>query len=259
MIKIFHRFFYAWIFLTKLPAPPLPKAKNEDWGRIAPYFVLVGFILGFVIFCFAKILMFLKLAFMFSSLLVLLVWVIGTGGLHLDGLMDTFDGIGCQENEKKIEAMRDSRIGAFGAMAGIFVILFKLVSLCAIVLNKLFFVILFAVPLARLAVVYSFTFLSRSKDSGISSSLLVSGLKKPNDFIFNVLSFVFIFLVLLFLFKLNINYCIFVLASFILSILWSYWLHNQFKGHFGDTYGALIELSEVTALSLGVVLKHYLL
>src|SRR3989338_355670 len=152
MIKTLHRFFYAWLFLTKLPAPPLPKATKEDWGRIAPFFVLIGFIIGGVLYFASKLLTGSNLPILFSSLLIVLLWVLITGGLPLDGVFDTFDGIGCKEKERKMEALKDSRIGAFGAMGGIFVILFKIISLCTILLNKLFFVILLAPVIARLIV-----------------------------------------------------------------------------------------------------------
>lgn len=261
MIKILHRFFYAWLFLTKLPAPPLPKAKPEDWGRIAPYFTLIGFILGFILYFFAKVLISYKIPFMFSALLVLLAWILLTGGLHMDGLMDTFDGIGCQDKDRKLEAMKDSRIGAFGAIGGIFVILFKLITLCTILLNKILFIIVIALALSRLLVVYSFTFLSRNKDSGVSSSLLLSGIKRPNDFIINILTFVFFLIVCSvgLILPLHSFVIIFILIAFFICLLWTYWLNNHFKGHTGDTFGALIELSEVTVLSLGVIFKNHLL
>ncbi len=258
MIKILHRFFYAWLFLTKLPAPPLPKAKPEDWGRIAPYFTLIGFVLGFIILFFAKVFISFKLSVLFSALLILVIWVLITGGLHMDGLMDTFDGINCTDPKRKLEAMKDSRVGAFGAMGGIFVILFKLITLCTILINKLFFIIVISLALSRLLVVYSFTFLSRNKDSGPSSSLLLSGIKKPDDLLMNIIPFVIISFLYVSFFHLKFFYFLFILICFFLCLLWTYWLNNHFKGHTGDTYGALIELSEITVLSLGVVLKNYL-
>lgn len=267
MIKKLHRFFYAWIFLTKLPAPPLPKATKEDWGRIAPYFVLIGFILGFILYFFALLLNKFNLPILFSSLLVLLMWVLITGGLHLDGLMDTFDGINCQDKDRKVEAMKDSRIGAFGAMAGFFIVLFKLAALCTVFTNKLFFVILFSLPISRLITVYALSFLSQNQKSGISSSLLLAGIKKPNDFLINLIVF---FIILFSLSPLPLfpssplppipssPLLLFITLSFFLSVIWAHWLDNHFKGHSGDTYGALIELSEVTILSLAVVLRNYL-
>ncbi len=258
MIKTLHRFLYAWLFLTKLPAPPLPKATKEDWGRITPYFVLIGFMLGFILYFFAKLLHKFDLPVMFSSLLLVLLWNLITGSLHLDGLMDTFDGINCQDLERKVDAMRDSRIGAFGAIAGIFAVLFKLVALCTLILNKMFIVILISVPLARLLGVYALSFLSYSKQAGTSSSLIVTGLKKPIDFFVNFIVFIIGFLILFFIFHLQLSFVLLILMSFFLSLIWSYWLNNHFKGHSGDTYGALIELTEVTVLCLAVVLKNHL-
>lgn len=258
MIKTIHRFFYAWLFLTKLPAPPLPKATKEDWGRITPYFVLIGFILGFILYFFAKLFVKFDLPVMFSSLLLVLVWNLITGSLHLDGLMDTFDGINCQDPERKMDAMKDSRIGAFGAIAGIFAVLFKLVALCTLLLNKMFLVVLISVPIARLLGVYSLSFLSYSKKTGLSSSLLVAGLKKPLDFLVNLFVFVTIILFLFFKFHLSLFFICFILISIFISLFWTYWLNNHFKGHSGDTYGALIELTEITVLSLAVILKNYL-
>ena len=270
MIKILHRFFYAWLFLTRLPAPPLPKASKEDWGRIAPYFTLIGFIIGLILYFFAKFLILNKIPFMFSALLVLLLWNLITGSLHMDGLMDTFDGIGCEDKSRKLEAMKDSRIGAFGAIGGIFVILFKLVSLCTLLLNKLFFVIVISTAIARLLTVYSFTFLRKNKDSGMSSSLLLLGVKKPKDFIINILTFVFFLITCgvglstiggpAFGWILPLHFCtvIFILISVFICLFWTHWLDRHFKGHTGDTFGALIELTETTVLALGVVLRNYL-
>ena len=261
MLKILHRFFYAWIFLTKLSAPPLPKATKEDWGRIAPYFTFIGFVIGFILYFSAKIFLYFKLPVIFSALLLLLFWNLITGCLHLDGLMDTFDGINCQDQERKVDAMKDSRIGAFGAIAGIFVILFKLIALCTILINKLFFIIIFSLPLARLIAVYALSFLSINNKAGISSSMFTAGIKKPQDFMINLLTFVVVFFTVSPALQLSsspVHILMFLIVSCLLSALWAHWLDNHFKGHTGDTYGALIELSETTILCLGVILKNYL-
>ena len=52
--------------------------------------------------------------------------VIVTRGLHLDGLMDVFDGVfGGFTRERRLEIMRDSRVGAFGVVGGMTVLLLK--------------------------------------------------------------------------------------------------------------------------------------
>lgn len=257
MIRTIQRFFYCWIFLTKLPCVPLPKATKEDWGRIIPYFVFVGYLLGLILFFLSKIFIDIKLPIMFSALLITFLWEFMTGGLHLDGLMDTFDGISCTNSERKVEAMKDSRVGAFGAMAGIFGILFKLVTLCTILTNKMFFVILIAPAFGRFMAVYALTFSGKSKDSGASSSLLLAGIKKPQDFLINLL--VLIIPIVLWSHGLIVSsiYGLIILGSLFCCVLISGWLNSHFKGHSGDTFGALVEMSEVTLLSLFVISKNY--
>lgn len=254
MIRTIQRFFYSWIFLTKLPCVPLPKATKEDWGRITPYFVLVGYLLGLILFFLSKLFIVIKFPIMFSALLITFLWEFMTGGLHLDGLMDTFDGISCTNPERKVESMKDSRIGAFGAMAGIFGVLFKLVTLCTILTNKMFFVVLIAPAFGRLMAVYALSFSGRSKDSGASSSLLLAGIKKPQDFLVNLAVFI---LPLVLFFNTISNLFYFLIAIFFFSILVANWLNHHFKGHSGDTFGALVEMSEIIVLSLFVVLKNY--
>ena len=56
-----------------------------------------------------------------------------TGGLHADGLMDTSDGLfSGRERDRKLEIMKDSRIGSFGVVAFVFVTLLKWQLLTAI-------------------------------------------------------------------------------------------------------------------------------
>lgn len=79
-----------------------------------------------------------------ASLLIVLM-VILTGGIHLDGFMDSIDGLfSGRQREKKLEIMRDSRVGAFGVIGAICLLLFKfslLVGIPAYMLIKLLVVV----------------------------------------------------------------------------------------------------------------------
>jgi cobalamin 5'-phosphate synthase/cobalamin synthase len=68
-----------------------------------------------------------------SGAFALTAWVIVTGGLHLDGLMDTADGIfSNQPRERMLEIMKDSRSGAMGVIAAVLILLVKGVLLAAL-------------------------------------------------------------------------------------------------------------------------------
>ena len=64
-----------------------------------------------------------------SGGLVVALWVWLTGGLHLDGAMDTADGLAVMDPERRLEVMADSRTGAFGTMVAIAILGLKTLAL----------------------------------------------------------------------------------------------------------------------------------
>lgn len=68
-----------------------------------------------------------------AAALVLAIQAAATGGLHEDGLSDTFDGLmGGRDRDRRLEIMRDSRIGSFGALALMLVVLARWSALMAL-------------------------------------------------------------------------------------------------------------------------------
>jgi adenosylcobinamide-GDP ribazoletransferase len=104
-------------FLTV--APPIIRRlfTLEEMGRAVGYFPLIGALLGSILAT-----LYWGLAYILpgevATALVLAAWVYATGALHLDGFLDTCDGLfGGHTPEDRLHIMRDERIGAF-AMAG---------------------------------------------------------------------------------------------------------------------------------------------
>ena len=122
-------FFLALQFLTRLPAPAVRDFQADDLARSAAWFPLVGLLLG-------GLLALLGLAVRpfdpwLAALLVLLAWVWLTGGLHLDGLADTFDALGAahRDRERFLQVLSDPRVGSFGVIALVLQLAAKLVLL----------------------------------------------------------------------------------------------------------------------------------
>ena len=105
----------AFIFLTRLPLPFKGELKNATLAASTAFFPLVGSVLGGTLAgIFYLLLLFLPLSI--SLVTILILYVLFTGALHLDGFMDTLDGLGCRgDRKKKLAVMKDSRVGAFGA------------------------------------------------------------------------------------------------------------------------------------------------
>lgn len=104
-------------FLTRLPTPPLARFEPEWITASARYFPLVGQIVGglsagvLVVSCHLW-------TPGIAALLAVAVGVIMTGGFHEDGLADTADGLGGGlTRARRLEIMKDSRLGSYGALA----------------------------------------------------------------------------------------------------------------------------------------------
>lgn len=97
-------------------------------GRAAPWFPMVGLALGAVLALTDRLTDWL-FPVLLAALLTVTVWKLITGGLHLDGLADCMDGLMASDPENRLQIMRDSRIGAFGAVG---LILFLLLEIAAL-------------------------------------------------------------------------------------------------------------------------------
>lgn len=127
------KFIAALSFLTRLPLPArwLMGITPEMYAQSTPLFPLVGVIIGAL----SALLGWATTAGAgFSgqtgAAAVITFWVWITGGLHLDGLIDTADGWGAApDREKMLQVMRDSRVGAMGVVAAVVALLWQFVLL----------------------------------------------------------------------------------------------------------------------------------
>ncbi len=125
----------CWAALQFLTiAPPLVRRPftNAELGRAVGYFPLIGVLIG----CFlvgAHWLFGLFLPPNVAAALVLTGWVVCTGALHLDGFLDSCDGLfGGRTPEDRLRILRDEHVGAFAVIGGILLLLVKFQCLTAI-------------------------------------------------------------------------------------------------------------------------------
>ena len=123
------RFFIAVQFLTRLPVARGLNSSESELGKAAAFFPLVGVIVGGGA-ALVSVLLERLLPVSASVLCAIAFTAFITNGFHEDGLADTFDGFGGGwTKDRVLEIMRDSRIGTYGALALIFVVLGKLTFL----------------------------------------------------------------------------------------------------------------------------------
>ena len=152
----------AFQFLTILP---LGKPRELDASKTTPCFPIVGLVIGLIL-LFADSL-FLKLwPVSVASLLDIMLLAILSGGLHLDGLGDTADGLFSHKSpERALAIMRDSRIGAMGLLAILFVLALKWVSLQGVAEHRALYLLIIP-AYSRGAMMFGIKFLNYGRPEG---------------------------------------------------------------------------------------------
>ncbi len=169
-------FVAALTFLTILPWPA-PVGANHF--KAAPaFFPLVGLLIGVAI---AGLDAGLRLVLPASvtSALVLVALLAITGGLHVDGLADTCDGIFMTgaTRERRLEVMRDSRVGGYGVAGLVCVLLVQYAALAAIPAPLRPFTLLFMGMLSRWAMGLAILLFPYGRPQGLGSAFQPQGRK----------------------------------------------------------------------------------
>ena len=126
-----HGFTLAAGFLTAIPLRPAAP-RPGDLGRAGAWFPTVGLVLG-VVLSLAYWLLGQVFAPALAAALTVALWAALTGGLHLDGLADCGDGLlAAVSPERRLEIMRDPRLGAFGGLSLVLFVSLKILALAGL-------------------------------------------------------------------------------------------------------------------------------
>ncbi|MGS0681223.1 adenosylcobinamide-GDP ribazoletransferase [Shewanella sp. 125m-7] len=123
--KQLNLFFIAMGFFTRIPMPKWIEVDADKLNKASRYFGLVGLLVG-VISALVYSLMLHWVSPSVAIVFAMITSVIVTGGFHEDGLADTADGLGGGWTvEAKLNIMKDSRLGSYGALALVLALLLK--------------------------------------------------------------------------------------------------------------------------------------
>jgi adenosylcobinamide-GDP ribazoletransferase len=120
-------------FFSRIPVPASIPFSSERMNQAGRYFALVGLLLG----CLCALVLFVAQSLLPANVAIVLMMVFSlmlTGAFHEDGLTDMADGIGGGMTvDRRLEIMKDSRIGTYGASALVMVLLAKFVLLSELI------------------------------------------------------------------------------------------------------------------------------
>lgn len=243
---------------------PLPGWSHRDAQGKPIYLPVAGALIGLVVALVAVGLLYLKTSGLLAAVLLIGLWLILTGGLHLDGLMDATDGIAShQSRERMLEIMQDSRVGNFAVMAGIFVIAIKISALFSLFERTLPLAILSlaVVPvLARLMEVVVISIFPYARPQGMGRAWHEAA-RQPHATvtiaiatILSLLSIGSMCALAHFAFALPIVPALIALActsggAVATTLIAALVIQAKLGGQTGDTYGLIVEISECGAMT----------
>ncbi len=227
-------------FLTRIPVGKYPKDKKR-LGRSMAYFPIVGLILGGILVLvnwgFSII-----LAPLVADALTIITLVILTGALHIDGFVDTIDGLaGGKTKEEILRIMRDSRVGAFGIIGIVSLIMLKLVLLHEMPLKIKKEALLLMPVMGRWAMVVASSLSVYARREGTGKAFVNYCGRKE----LVIASLITLLITGGFLKILGLELFFFVLA---LTLLLTRFISKRINGVTGDTLGAVNEIIEVGTL-----------
>lgn len=241
-------FLCALTFLTRIPVPGKLEYSLDDFRKSLFFFPVVGIVIGGIL-AGSWLLLIEVFPAAIAAALLLFIHVLLTGGLHLDGLMDTIDGIyGGRTREEKLAIMKDTHAGAFGVIGVVLVLFLKFSVYTQLNRNLLLFLV--AAPvLGRQVLVWLQVLFPYVRKEGLGK-------------LFDAYASIPLFaattgstLVTLFL-LLQLSGIIIFLITGIFTLLLAGSLARLLGGLTGDTYGAFCELTEIFALLAAIVLTY---
>jgi adenosylcobinamide-GDP ribazoletransferase len=221
------------------------------------YFPVVGLIIGLILAALSWLLGHVLPPSVVNSLLIVSLVVI-TGGLHLDGLSDTCDGLaGHKTAEERWQVMHDSRAGAFGIIGVVLVLLLKYVSLNSVPEDLVLVTLVLMPVVSRWAMFYTVFAFPYARPSGLGR-VFKDGATWPG---FTIATVVTLILTVGFVRLVTTTYfylagLVIMFGVWIICTAFAVYFKRKFAGLTGDTYGAINEVAEVSVLLLVCLLAY---
>lgn len=229
----------AFQFLTRLPLNVNITISDQRLGQSVLFYPFVGLVIGIILILVSPLLP--QQTFALNAAIILSVWVLLTGGLHLDGLADCSDAWagGLGDKERSLAIMKDPAAGPFAVLILVLLLLLKWTALLSLLqLDKGLDFLFIAPLLGRLSILILMLSTPYVRVNGLGS-VMQEHLPKLTAWL-TVCAF------LLLCFWLTNIYTL--LSVFILIVLIRHLSIQRIQGVTGDVYGASVEMVETVVL-----------
>nr|WP_294977019.1 adenosylcobinamide-GDP ribazoletransferase [uncultured Pseudomonas sp.] len=227
-------------FLTRLPVRFTQMPTPEQFGRATLFYPLVGLLIGGLLMGVGELLVNVHL--LLQAALLLALWVLISGALHLDGLADTADAWvgGLGDRERTLAIMKDPRCGPAAVVTLVVVLLLKFAALAAVLGNHQYWALLLAPWLGRCALPLLFFSTEYARRGGLGQALADHLPRRATPWMLAGNAALMVVMGLPGMLAVAVALVVFV------------WLRRRFiarlGGTTGDTAGAMVELIECAVL-----------
>ena len=230
-------------FLTRIHLVRQTVWTAEDFGRSTRFFPLIGLVLGICYALAAWLLLYVLGMRSLTAALLLILPLLLTGGLHADGFMDTADGVfSGRERARKLEIMKDSRVGAFGVVSFV-MLMFVQFALLSDMAPLLLVPALFVMPIiGRLAMVLAVACFPYAREDGMGKTF--ADMADRSTVVIAALTTIVLVL------PWGMLPALALVLGTIFALLFCRMITNVLGGVTGDVYGATTVLTETLVLAV---------
>ncbi|MGO4888238.1 adenosylcobinamide-GDP ribazoletransferase [Anaerobacillus sp. MEB173] len=263
-----HYFFDGFVlsiqFLTVLPLNKEIPWDRERARMSVRTFPLVGIMLGLLL----ALQAYLLIEYSPFSMLAIAFWlfffsVIFTGGLHLDGWIDCSDAyFSYRDRERRLEIMKDSRVGAFGVLSVLFLLGWRFLFLYEVLLfsYEYIYLVLVIIPFfSRIVMGVVLIYGKLARNEGMAYAFRKHVSKKDISYYFIYLILLFIGFIFLLQFEVILVALFLLISSVVFYFIYVRFITWAFGGVTGDSLGASVEGGEAVLWLIMWLLLYFVM
>lgn len=231
-------------FFTRLPVRYNYEYDDKDLIKGIKLFPVIGLIIGILIYIPTLLSSYIHKPILVIAIWIIYIWI--TGGLHIDGLADTFDGVfSNRDRNRMLEIMKDSRIGTFGVLGIIILIIVNIV-----LSNYVDYRVFILVPIiGRSSALLSASISEYARREGGMGAAFIENCDVKEAAIGITFSFIVASAIL------AVNTLLSILITYIIVIMLTNYIKGKLGGMTGDTMGFIIELSQTFFILFAYLLR----
>lgn len=230
-------------FFTSIPVRKNLSMNEKSITTMYTFLPIISFLMGLTTTCIVYLNeTYFSFTPLFLAIIVVVLNILMTGGLHLDGLIDLGDAyFSYRDQKRRLEILSDSRVGAFGAICLVVYLLLKVGIFYELFSRqpKELLIFFMCIPvISRIGMLLFFNVSKTAKDEGLAAYFKKQVIKKTLSI---SISIYIILSIVSFLILKNIILIVLLLFAMLFAILFRKWANHHFGGMTGDLLGAFYE------------------